>query len=317
MPGKPGYDDGVKESSHNQSEDPPRYRMLALDLDGTLLGPDGMVSEANCAAIHAARRAGMLVTICTGRGLLESDHALRAIEQVEPVVVAGGSMIACPRTRRTLHRFGISRALVRETVRVIVEGGYPALVLKDPLDAGYDYLVVQGREKLAMDPVTLWWFERMKVKVRYVADLDQDEHPEHTVRVGACGLGSALRAVEKTLGQIMVHDTTMHNFPAVVAPEHVRRLPEGEMLHILEVFDRSAHKWSAITHLAAQHGIDHQHIACIGDEINDVTMITGAGLGIAMGNAVPAVRSIANRQTRSNAEDGVAHAVGMMLSGEW
>jgi hydroxymethylpyrimidine pyrophosphatase-like HAD family hydrolase len=295
----------------------PRYRMLALDLDGTLLSPDGSVSEANRRAVRAARDAGILVTICTGRGLLESEHALRAIEQSEPVIVAGGSMIACPRTRRTIHRFGISDELVRRTVGVIVESGHPALVLKDPLDAGYDYLVVRGPEELPLDPVTLWWFEKMRVKVRHVRSIDEDEHPEHTVRVGACGLASVLSRVEERLVTDIEHDMTMHNFPAVVAPEYAKRLPTGEMLHILEIFDKSAHKWSAIAHLAAKHGIDAEHIACIGDEVNDVTMISGAGLGIAMGNAVPAVARAARRQTRSNAEDGVAHAVGMMLSGAW
>lgn len=294
-----------------------RYGMLALDLDGTLLGPDGMVSEANCRAVRLAREAGALVTVCTGRGLLESAHALEAIEQAQPVIVAGGSMIACPRTRRTLHRFGISGELVERTVGMILESGHPALVLKDPLDAGYDYLVVRGAEEFPLDPVTLWWFEKMRVKVRYVRTLAEDEHPEHTVRVGACGLASVLRGVEARLVSEIEHDMTMHNFPAVVAPEFARRLPAGDVLHILEVFDRSAHKWSAITHLAAQHGIEAERIACIGDEVNDVTMIRGAGLGVAMGNAVPAVREAARRQTRSNAEDGVAYAVERMVSGEW
>lgn len=291
--------------------------MLALDLDGTLLGPDGMVSHANRDAVHAARRAGMLVTICTGRGLLESAHALAAIEQTEPVIVAGGSMIACPSTRRTLHRFGISGELVRRTVDVILRSGHAALVLKDPLDAGYDYLVVRGREQFPLDPVTLWWFDKMRVKVRSVATLDEDEHPEHTVRVGACGLASVLRGVEQQLVADIAHDMTMHNFPAVVAPEFARLLPSGDTLHILEVFDKSAHKWSAISHMARQHGIEPSQIACIGDEVNDVTMITAAGLGVAMGNAVAGVRQVAKRQTRSNAEDGVAHAVARMLSGEW
>jgi hypothetical protein len=57
--------------------------------------------------------------------------------------------------------------------------------------------------------------------------------------------------------------------------------------------------------------------AAIGDEINDVPMIRNAGLGIAMGNAIPAVKDIAARTTLRNDEDGVAHAVDKILEGEW
>jgi hydroxymethylpyrimidine pyrophosphatase-like HAD family hydrolase len=55
----------------------------------------------------------------------------------------------------------------------------------------------------------------------------------------------------------------------------------------------------------------------VGDQINDVTMIRGAGLGIAMGNAIEAVRAVADRVTTSNAEAGVARAIEMVLCGEW
>jgi hydroxymethylpyrimidine pyrophosphatase-like HAD family hydrolase len=110
---------------------------------------------------------------------------------------------------------------------------------------------------------------------------------------------------------------TMHHFPAVLEPEHQANLPPGQKLHILEVFDRAASKWSAIRWLADRRGIDTSRICAIGDEINDLPMIREAGLGVAMDNAVSAVRDAAKQRTRSNDDDGVAHAIRNVLTGEW
>lgn len=294
-----------------------RYSMLALDLDGTLLSTAGVVSAENIAAVGRARRAGLEVTICTGRGLIECRPALGSIGQTGPVVVAGGSIVACPRTSRTLHRFSIDREMVARTVGTLLAHGHPALILKDPLEAGYDYLVVTGDERHPLDPVTRWWFDTMDVKVRYAHRLDEDEHPEHTVRVGACGLSGGLGRMKRELLEEFGERVTIHAFPCVVAPHMARVAADGQTLHILEVFDRSATKWSAITHLAAQAGVPAERIAAIGDEVNDVPMLVGAGLGVAMGNAVPAVREVADRHTLGNDEHGVAHAIDQILAGVW
>ncbi len=291
-----------------------RYDMLALDLDGTLLQPDGSVSQADLHAVAAAREAGIRVVVCTGRGLVESVHVCRWIAQRDPVVVAGGAIIACPQTGRTLHRAAIDQRIVERTVRTVLDHGHAALVLKDPADAGYDYLVVRGERELPLDPVTEWWFDAMNVKVRAVRTLDDDPHPEHTVRVGACGTESRMAAVKARLS----HDgAVIHHFPAVVAPAHVSATGNGETLHVLEVFDKTATKWSAISRLAEGFGTPPERIAAIGDQINDADMIAGAGLGVAMGNAIPMVRELADRTTLTNTQSGVAHAIGRILAGEW
>lgn len=297
-----------------------RYDLLAIDLDGTLLDREGRVSARNAAAVRAAREAGIRVVVCTGRGLIECEHLLAAIDQVDPVVVAGGSIIACPRTKRTLHRAAIDRGIVTATVEALLAHNHAALILKDPVEAGYDYLVVQGDDAIALDPVTLWWFKSMNVRVRYAARLEHDEHPEHTVRVGACGVSGTMTKVRTALDQAFAGRAFIHNFPAVVAPDHASRVVDRDhdtRLHVLEVFDPRANKWDAMLHLARERTIEPKRIAAIGDEINDVPMIAGAGLGIAMGNAVPSVREAAKRHTARNDEDGVAMAIERILSGEW
>jgi hydroxymethylpyrimidine pyrophosphatase-like HAD family hydrolase len=294
-----------------------RYDLLAIDLDGTLLDSRGGVSARNLAAIHAAREAGIRTVVCTGRGLVECRHVLEAIAQEDPVVVAGGSIISDPASSRTLHRFAIDLPLVSTTVQRLLEHRHPALVLKDPSDAGYDYLVVQGRERLPLDPVTEWWFAQLNVRVRYADHIGDDEHPEHTVRVGACGVSRNMAAIKEALSTVCDGRACIHHFPAVVAPEHASRDGDGGTLHVLELFNIGANKWSAVQVVAEKLGVRPDRIAAIGDEINDESMVRGAALGIAMGNAVPAVNAAATRHTMSNNEDGVAYAVERIVEGSW
>jgi hypothetical protein len=68
-------------------------------------------------------------------------------------------------------------------------------------------------------------------------------------------------------------------------------------------------KWQALQQLAAQQGIAHEEIIAVGDDHNDLDMIRYAGLGIAMGNAVPEVQAAADVITASNAEDGLVQAL--------
>jgi 5-amino-6-(5-phospho-D-ribitylamino)uracil phosphatase len=296
---------------------PRRYDILALDLDGTLLNSRREVSAANAKALDDARAAGMKVVVCTGRGLVECDSVLCEIRQRDPVVVAGGSMVGCPVTRDTLHRFALEPDLVAEATRRLLRHDHPVMVLKDPARCGYDYLMVTGEKNLALDPVTVWWLEHMRVQHRFAAYVEEDEHPEHTVRLGVCGLPSALDEMIADLAAVFGDRATMHHFGAVVAPEQARNLPGGQRLHILEVFARDASKWSGIGWLAAKHDIPLERIAAVGDEINDLPMISHAGLGIAMGNAVPSIKAAATRETLSNDADGVAHAIYRVLDGEW
>ena len=299
------------------------YDILALDLDGTVLGPGGTVSDANITAIARARDAGLRVTICTGRGLIESTHILDAIDQGEPVVVAGGSILAEPTTGNTIHRFAMDPRLIAESVDVIVDAGFPALVLKDPAAAGYDYAVVTGNPPRPLDPVTEWWFATLKCRVRLIPTLDDDEHPEHTVRVGACARERDMHALADALQSIAAERGTYQHFGAVVAPDEAMQGVEGDgdRVDILEVFDAQANKWNAIEWLAAEWGLlddtRRPRVAAIGDEVNDVEMIQSATCGIAMGNAVPAVKSVANHISTANSEDGVAHAIDAILDRRW
>ena len=289
----------------------PMIDLLAIDLDGTLLDPSHQVSQRNIDAVRRARDAGITVLVCTGRGLGESIGAMRAIEQTDPVMVAGGSIIADPVTGKTLHRFTLDHEVVHAATELFHEVACPALVMKDPSDIGYDYLVLNADEQHPIHPITKWWFDDHQLRVNYAAQAQHDPHPEHTVRMGMCAESSISNPISRKIIDQLGDRVWLYDFPSVMPDSHT-----GEIVHILELFSANTNKWSAITWYLERHGIDPSRVGAIGDQVNDVPMMENAGVGIAMGNAVQQVKSHARYATSDNRSDGVAIAIEALLAGD-
>ncbi|MGP1347015.1 MAG: HAD-IIB family hydrolase [Phycisphaerales bacterium] len=301
----------------------PSCDLIALDLDGTLFDHTGRVPPENAAAIDAARKAGIEVVICTGRGFRESAHAIESIRAYEPaagrsvapIVNAGGAMITDASAGRTLHRWSMQTDLVADLCDHFAARGRAPLLLKDRDAAGFDYLVIDSGP---IEPPTRWWFEHMDVKVKFAASLDADPHPEHTVRVGFAAHASDMTELARSLAHQFEARVAMQHFAAVSAKDATSAFGvRDETIHLLEVFDPQVSKWTAIRHIAAEHDIPRHRIAAIGDEVNDRQMIEGAALGIAMGNAIPQIKDIAHAHTRSHDQAGVAWAIAAILSNTW
>lgn len=297
------------------------YDLLAIDLDGTLLGSDHQTSKQNIDAVLRAKAAGMMVCVCTGRGYRECRYITEHLDQTDPVAVAGGAILADGPTGRTLHRFPMNHALVHDLVQVLVEHQHAALVLKDSTGTsscgdkpGHDYVIVSPRGESGIDPVSRWWFDMLKIDIRVVASLEEDEHPEHTVRVGVCGSKRETNHAAMEIRKRFADRVTLHHFGAV-AP-HASGDPEDSIV-ILEAFDREVNKWTAIDWLARREGIARDRVAAIGNDVNDVALLREAGLGIAVSNAIPDCIAVADRVSLSNDQHGVAHAIDRILAREW
>lgn len=293
-----------------------RYDIIAVDLDGTLIDHNGLIHADNLAAIRRARAAGIMVTICTGRALVETREVIARIEQTDPVIVAGGAMVAEPQSGRTLERFTMPLELVRRVADHLHTQEHPVLLLKDPHAAGFDYLAVTPWGPDAIDPASKWWFKKMGVNVHYTDALEHDEHPEHTVRVGAYAANTPITELADDLRTRFGGEVMLQHFNGVLLPTD-RRDDGIESVHIVEMFNPLADKWQALERLARRLGIPPERTAAIGDQTNDLSMITHAGLGVAMGNAHASVAKAADRQTLACDQGGVAHALEQILAGEW
>jgi hydroxymethylpyrimidine pyrophosphatase-like HAD family hydrolase len=286
-----------------------RYDLLVIDLDGTLLDPRGRVSDANVEAVRAARAAGLTVIIATGRALVESQRTLEVIGRDGIVIAAGGSMVCDAATGRTLYRSTMPHDLVVDVTAALLDEGHKVLLLKDPDRTGYDYLAVGPAE---LDPASAWWFEVLPVRVRFVHELVDDPDPEETVRVGAVAGEAELAPIATHLKQRLGDRAFLQHWSAVTATAAT-----GSATHLLEVFNPDVDKWTAVRAFCEQEGVDPARVAAIGDGLNDVRLVSQAGLGIAMGNADPRVAAVADRTTADNTADGVAEAIGRLLDGSW
>ncbi len=299
------------------------YDILAVDLDGTLVGTDGHVSEVNKRAVERAHEHGLEIVICTGRGLIESAHLVDEIDgrtpaagrTDAPMVTAGGALIVDAASGRTMHRWAMDRGLVREMCEYFAERNRAPLLFKDRDAAGFDYLVIDSGP---IEEPSRWWFEVMDVEVKFAASVEEDPHPEHTVRLGFAATTDVMTELARGIKARFDERAMIHHFAAVGATKDGGKVGvKNDSVHLLEVFDPQVSKWTAIHRLALEQGVPRERVAAIGDEINDIRMIEGAALGIAMGNAVDRLHEVADVTTKSNAEDGVAHAIEMILSGRW
>lgn len=285
------------------------YDVLVIDLDGTLLAPDGSVSAADREAVGRARGAGIEVIIATGRALVESRGPLEAIGHEGLLVAAGGSLVCDVATGRTVDRSAMPHDLVVDVARSLIHHDHKALLLKDADATGYDYLAVGPAE---LDPASRWWFETLPVRVRFAPSIEDDPDPADTVRAGAVASELELAPLARWLSDEIGERAFLQHWSAVTATAAT-----GSPTHLLEVFNPCVNKWTAISAICTRWGVPRERVASIGDGLNDVELVRESGLGIAMGNADPRVRRVADRVTEASGADGVAFAVERILGGAW
>ncbi len=284
-----------------------KYRMLGVDLDGTLLNSQGRVSSQNLAALRRAQDAGVLVVPCTGRAWRESHRALADAAHLELGVFVTGASVSEMPTGRPLDTATMAPDLAWNIVCALRDLPEAVLVYRDSHRAGHDYLVT-GRGQLTAN--TRWWFEHTRAMVHHQPEIDRDDL-HHTLRVGTVSSRERLDAVMPQLRAMCGDQIVTHAFAGLHLPDqHVQ-------LYVMEVFARGVDKWRGLQWVARQHGIADDEIAVIGDEVNDLPMFERSSCAIAMGNAAEPVRHAARYITLTNDEHGVAHAIDMLLTEKW
>ena len=267
------------------------YRMIAIDLDGTLLSPDGAVTERTKAAIHSCLADGMLVCFATGRNWTESKTVLETVAHHAHAVFAGGAMVIDTRQEVTLHRTGVDPQLAREICKVLEDAGHAVLALQDTASAGVDYLI---SDEVSVNAETMHWMNVTRAKVHHVPYLSRYSH-EHTIRLGIVAPPADVDAVHDELERLFNGRIFFHRLFVPTAG-----------VQVLEIFDPAVNKWEGILHVARHHEVEPEQIIAIGDDVNDIPMLKQAGLGVAMGNASDEIKALAKKVIGTNRDEGLA-----------
>ncbi len=274
-----------------------RYRMLALDLDGTLLDPEGELGEDVREAVAAARTAGMRVVFCTGRRFRTALPVLRALDADGPVVVNNGAVVKEVHTAKTLYHSYLPAALYPEALALMREEGTP-LVYVDAYHTDTDIVTERGPD---VHPYQAEYIGDHAEHCRFVDDLATAPH-EDVIMVTMMADEARLESLQELARRRLGSRLDVHLI--------FNKTYRGQ---ILELFSPLSGKWSALARVADAERIAAGEIAAVGDDANDVGMLRAVGLGIAMGNAIESVRTAADRVVSSNAAGGVIEAIEQVL----
>jgi Cof subfamily protein (haloacid dehalogenase superfamily) len=271
---------------------PGRFRILALDVDGTLLDRDSILRPSTAAAVGRAARAGIRPVLCTGRRYRRARPIALELGLDAPVVCNSGALVKEPFAHQTLWRAAFEPQGLSAILDLFRRHGEPAVSFTDRRPEDADFLVTahpSGRELL----------DEYVALNREHAEVDPDwmDRPGVDAHFHLCAIGTRTRMLE-------FEQAALKELPGQVRT-FVQKSPHytGTMCELLHP---AASKWSAVLHLAEKWGIGPHEICAIGDDMNDVPMLVGAGLGVAMGQAPAAVREVADHVTADHNSDGVA-----------
>lgn len=267
------------------------YGLVALDLDGTVMGHDLAIPDAVRAAIAAAQAAGVHVTLATGRMFGATIPFARRLGIRAPLICYQGALIRDPLSDEVLLATNMPGDEAAEAVRLLLERDIFVLAYID---------------------------ERLHIAERR-AELNHylSLHPEGAEIVVSADLPAQVRAAAPTKLLFIAE-------PPVVTDELARLGAHfGERLIVTrshayygELTAPGIGKGLALARLAEHLGVPREATLAIGDQENDLSMIAWAGLGLAIGNAAPVVREAADAVVPPVHEAGVAWAIRRYVLGE-
>lgn len=269
-----------------------------MDIDGTLVGDDDEVSAANREAVQRACERGLHVVLATGRRYRTTRFVADRMETPLPAICLGGALVK-DAAGEVLQSELFAAAQVATLLTLARKHRLTLMLHRDSHQSG-------GPDFL-MDADVPWNTEtRHYMNVN--GDVGQPETErelagrEDVLMVGCFGEREPLAALQRAIDRLGAFSTVL---------VESKKTPGWYLETILGHVD----KWHALERYAAAiGGIEKTAIAAVGDALNDLPMILGAGLGVAMCNAEPAVREAANWTTRSNNDDGVAVLIDHLLA---
>jgi hydroxymethylpyrimidine pyrophosphatase-like HAD family hydrolase len=301
----------------------PAIRMVAVDMDGTLLGDDGQVSPRNRFALRAARAAGMEVVVATGRRHCYAMRVLRALDlhHETALVSSNGTVtrtVGSPdRPTRLVERTHLPNTTSRWLLEHMRE-------FRDALVITFDRVGPDGEdsrgalvvEHLAELHASIGrWMAANEPYIEHVTPsesvLDADSEP--AIQMMLCGSVERMRRAEARLLEhpaVLAHGMDPGGRYEIAI--HRTEYPDRD-LSILDILPAGCSKGVAVLSIAAARAIRSEEILAIGDNWNDVPMFEVAGSVLVMGNAPTDLKELALargwRIGSANHEDGVAEAI--------
>lgn len=265
-------------------------RAIATDLDGTLLRTDKSISERTRAAVLAAEDAGLMFVIATGRPPRWIAPVVEQLGERGLVVCANGAAIYDPARHELVSRVEILPETALELVDEI-QAAHPDAVVG--VEQGFDFAIDESIDDADRELAGSWSLDGLRIgPIRTFLD---EPVLKLIVRLPHPAPEGTAAAVQSLVGDraLVTHSTTES---------------------FLELSHPSIHKAATVERLLVRSGIDGSQVAAFGDMPNDLELIRWAGLGVAVENADPRLKAVADEVTASNDDDGVALVIERILA---
>lgn len=269
-----------------------KYKLIAMDMDGTLLNSKKEVTEYTKDVLRRAAKEGVKLVVCTGRIFTSAKSYARIIGTKAPIIASNGAYIREKDREEVIYEKYINKDTLIKIIKVSREWGfYPHIYTTDTIYS----------EKLIHSSLNYTrWNETVpedeKINIKIVDRLDDVVNKE---------------------GENFLKVVVMANENEIVRLQELKKYIRENMdvsvfssyINNFEVMDKEVSKGRALKILADYFGINKEEIICFGDNENDKTMFEFAGFPVAMGNAEEEIKKIAAYVTDTNDNDGVAKAI--------
>ena len=268
-------------------------KLIAVDMDGTLLRSDKTVDPQTTADIAAAVEKGLQVAYCTGRGLAEMQEVFRTLPMIRFAVCNSGAVIYDRVEDQFIYRNGVSHPYICQIVDMALQYHAMPHFLTDRES------IVNRADAAHMADFHMGVYQPM---FRSIARMVDDMAEEGTRHSAIAKINIYFRSVEdRAKGYEM-----LKHLPLQIS------LSENTTL---EFTAPSINKGTGLVRLSEYLDIPVQQTAAIGDNYNDIEMLEAAGFSIAMGNAIEEVRKICDYVTADNDHNGVGRAIRSVCCG--
>lgn len=266
-------------------------KLIALDLDGTLLNSKKELSAANRAALKRAADAGIEIVPTTGRFYGGMPEAIRNLDFINYAITVNGAQVYDIKNDRAIARAEIPLAYALE----IMEYMDTKPVIYDCYQDNWGYMtrsMWEAVENFTPDP-------HYRVMVREL------RKPVPELKAYLKEKGRDIQKTQLFTCDAKLREQLLNEMPLLFPKTAVSSAAPNNV----EINDKKAHKGNAIGRLAAFLGFGLSECAGFGDGLNDISMIRECGVGIAMANACSGALAVCDHVTVSNDEDGVARGV--------
>ena len=284
------------------------YKLVAIDLDGTLLNSYGEVSNKNREAIQKAVQKNVEIVLASGRPIMSVKNLANEIGCNHYMICGNGAITYDIQNEQIIYNRFLEKAKVLQIIKICEENSiFYNVYTKDTILAkNLNFNVLFYHQENASKP------EDKKTRITILQNIEEyvkNRKEEDYLKITICDndkvvFGSIIRKL-RNIKDVDVLD--VEHMSRKIIKDGTDRI--SMQYYYTEITSTNVDKWQAVEDLAQKLEIKQEEIIAIGDNINDAEMVKNSGLGIMMGNSAPYIKEMADIVVSDNDNDGVAEAI--------